>query len=528
MRIGILGHGIELTPEVTDVKTMFPLLGHGLSGEFRPVLIQGSPGVRVTPEGKGMVIEWNALFGYYIDGARARRNLAYKSFNKETAWRQAAKFGHYAYGEALKEVTKRSKGPSRATLDPSANIPNVIEVLTDEYYTLEDIVMDIMDERMLWQPGNIRESTGGYRWIGLGTRGATPQYPATRIVIPDVLQSTKPLTFRGHVNPMSETENMPITPRTDWAQTSTICGIIHAFADREQWDPRTSIWAAHFERVFGPGMMSIDKLFMAACREGVTPRLSTPLQVANTETTYPAYDKLAALAITMKWFSLNYWGGMKGSDRAPHVWKDNTGRVQYWISGTTPAAILQGKIQRFSRANMTIFGTRQAPTGSSPDVGASGLYYFPVSNAHGMGHRLAFCAMPGEDNAVNIDLTPSEEPRLYAELSGDTLHLDKNQVLIRTDEQALSDSWFPVTVELSRSVTQMTQFLPLGLRRYSRMVRDAADPVPVKPLELLKTMMTGWGMLYPPASAIFTGVAAPSYLDEFSDFEVVAGRGAAL
>ena len=66
MRIGILGHGLELTPEVTDIKTMFPLLAHGSTREFRPALIQGSPGVRITPEGKGMQIEWNALFGYYI------------------------------------------------------------------------------------------------------------------------------------------------------------------------------------------------------------------------------------------------------------------------------------------------------------------------------------------------------------------------------------------------------------------------------------------------------------------------------
>ena len=113
---------------------------------------------------------------------------------------------------------------------------------------------------------------------------------------------------------------------------------------------------------------------------------------------------------------------------------------------------------------------------------------------------------------------------MYAELDSTVLGLDKNQVLIVNDEQSLSDSWYPVSIELSRSVTQLTDFMALGLRRFKRVVRDKADPNPVKPLMLLKTMMMGWGMMYPPASAVYTGITSPSSLDEFSDFEVVKGR----
>ena len=524
MKVGVLGHGVELTPEVTDVKTMFPLLAHGMSKEIRPVLIQGTPGVRVTPEGKGMIIEWNALYGYYIDGDNERKILS-KAFNKETAWRNAAQFGHHAYGVALEAITARTKGPDKASLQKAqSNIPDIIEIATDEYYTLEDIVMDIMDEKMLWQPGNIRESKGTYRWIGLGSRSPKPRYPSTTIEIPDVHQGTKPLRFRGHVIPMTEAEDMPITPRTDWTQTSTICGIIHAMADRPAWHPRTAMWSAHFQKVYGEGMTSLDKLFTGACRVGVTPRLSTPLQVMETDDWYPAYNKLAALAITTKWFSRMYWGGLK--ETGTHTWKDNVGRVRFWISGTTPATILQGKIERFSRANMVIFGTRAQPTNDPVSQGASGIYYMPVSNAHGAAHRLCFAALPEEEGATKIVLDPVEEPRLYAELDPTTLTLDKNQVLTMTDDQALSDAWYPVTLELSRSVSQMTEFLPLGLRRYSRMVRDIADPFPVKPLDLLKTMMVGWELLYAPSSATFTGVPAPSRLDEFSDFEIMPGRSA--
>ena len=524
MRIGILGHGTDLTPELTDFKTMFPLLAHGMTREFRPVLIQGSPGVRVTPEGKGMIIEWNAVYGFYITGGVDRKLLESKTFNRETGWRNGSKFGHFAFKRALSEISKRTEGPDRVSLEKSTNLPDMVEIATDEYYTLEDIVMDILDEKLMWQPGNIRESKGSYRWIGLGAREPAPAYPGTKLVIPDVHQGTKPLTFNGHVTPMSEAEDMPITPRADWAQLSTMCGIIHAFADRTHWDPRTAIWAAHANKIFGPGITSLDKMFNAACRVGVTPRLSTPLQVQNTEDSFPAYNKLAALAITCRWFSRNYWGGLKGGSLGQHTWNDNTGKVRYWISGTTPAQILQGKIQRFSRSNMVIFGTRERPTAEQDTSGPSGIYYFPVTNAHGARHRLAFCALPGEPGYTQIDLTPTEEPRMYAELDSTVLGLDKNQVLIVNDEQALSDSWYPVNIELSRSVTQLTDFMALGLRRFKRVVRDKADPNPVKPLMLLKTMMMGWGMMYPPASAVYTGITSPSSLDEFSDFEVVKGR----
>jgi hypothetical protein len=401
----------------------------------------------------------------------------------------------------------------------------MVEIATDEYYTLEDIVMDVMDEKLMWQPGNIRESHGSYRWIGLGTREPKQLFPSTALVIPDVIQNVKPLTFRGHIVPMSEAEDMPITPRHDWAQNSTICGIIHAFADLAMWEPRAAIWAAHANKIFGSGLTSLDRMFNAACRVGVTPRLSTPLQVMNSENTYPAYNKLAALAITTRWFSRNYWGGMKGGALGAHTWTDNVGKVRYWISGTTPASILQGKIQRFARANMVIFGTRERVSAET-STGATGIYYCPVTNAFGASHRLCFVAAPGEEGAVPIDMSPTEEPRLYTELSPEVLNLDKNQVLIVNDEQAIADKWYPVKVELSRSVTQMTDFMALGLRRYKRVVRDKADPNPVKPLQLLKTMMIGWGQMYPAACGIFTGVSAPSNLDEFSDFEVVKGRGA--
>lgn len=531
MKIGVLGHGLELTPEVTDVKTMFPLLAHGMTREIRPALIQGSPGVRVTPEGKGMVIEWNALFGYYIQGDNDRKRLHENSFNREGDWKSAAKFGHFAYGIALREINKATKGP-----DPSVaagkqhqlpNLQDMVEVVTDEYYTLEDLIMDRLDDELGWQPGNIRESKGLYRWIGLGTRSPAYSYPTTSLVIPDIHQGNKPLTFRGHITPMTEAEDMPHTPRTDWSQTSTICGIIHAFADLAYWTPRAALWAAHFQKVFGPGMMSLDKLFTAACRVGVTPRLSTMLTVQgnNDKPPYPAYNKLAALAITTKWFSHNYWGGLRGAEKQPHSWYDNVGKVRYWISGTTPATILQGKIQRFARANMTIFGTRARPAeGDTESQGASGIYYFPVSNEPGSAHRICFVAHSKEDYATPIDLKPSEDPRMYAELNPEVLRIDKNQVLIESDEQALSNAFYPVNIELSRSVTQLTEFMALGLRRYKRMVRDKRDPVPALPLRLLKTMMIGWDMLYPPSSAIFTGVTVPSVLDEFSDFQVIRGR----
>ena len=528
MKIGILGHGTELTPELTDVKTMFPLLAHGLSRNVVPVLLQGSPGVRVTPEGKGMVIDWNALYGYYIDGDLKRRRLAIGRFNRETAWKNAARFGHFAFHKALEEIGERTKGPDFSKLNgQTPNIPDLVEISTDEYYTLEDIVMDKLDSKLMWQPGNLRAGNGHYRWIGLGTRSPKAMYPSTTIVIPDIHQGTKPLTFRGHVMPMTEAEDMVITPRTDWCQTATICGIIHAFADRDSWNPRTAIWAAHFQKIFGAGMTSLDKLFTAACREGVTPRLSTNLQELNTEVTNPAYNKLAALAITSKWFSHNYWGGMKGPELGTHTWSDNVGKVRYWISGTMPATILQGKIQRFARANMVIFGTRQAPTAEARSEGASGIYYFPVTNEMGSSHRLAFVAASKEEGATPINLAPVEEPRLYSELDSTTLHLDKNQILTMTDDQALTDTWYPTTIELSRSVTQRTEFLPLGLKRYSRMVRDTHDPEIVKPESLLKTMMIGWDILYPPACAIFTGASVPSILDEFSDFEIILGRSAA-
>jgi hypothetical protein len=532
MRVGILGHGLELTPELTDVKTMFPLLVHGMERDIRPALIQGSPGVRVTPEGKGMMIEWNALYGYFIDGDMERRRLEYRgpngnnAYNRETGWSSASKFGHFAFRLALQEIAKRTEGPDRSSLNGTTNIEDMVEIVTDEYYTLEDSIMDIMDEKLMWQPGNIRESVGSYRWIGLGTKLPQSKFPSTRIIIPDIQEGTKPLTFHGHVTPMTEAEDMPITPRTDWAQTSTICGIIHAFVDLQNWTHRMSIWAAHFQKIYGPGMTSLDKLFTAACRIGVTPRLSTNLQIQNTESTYPAYNKLAALAITTKWFSRNYWGGLKGAGTGQHDWSDNVGKVRYWISGTSPATILQGKIQRFARANMVIFGTMAQPTGEVKSEGATGIYYFPVSNELGASHRLCFCALPGEEGATDIELTPTEEPRVYATLDKTTMTLDKNQVLIQTDEQALSNSWYPVTLELSRSVTQLTKFMALGLRRYQRMVRDKRDPVIVKPLELLKTMMIGWDMLYPPSSAVFTGVSTPSVLDEFDDFEIMPGRSA--
>lgn len=526
MRIGILGHGLELTPEVTDIKTMFPLLAHGSTREFRPALIQGSPGVRITPEGKGMQIEWNALFGYYIAGDLERKRLFVKEYDREKGWRRGAQFGHFAYRLALHEITKQTAGPNRARVEngSGANLADVVEIATDEYYTLEDMIMDIMDEKLMWQPGNIRESIGTYRWIALGARDPG-RYPTTKIHIPDIHQGSKPLNFRGHIMPMTEAEDMPITPRADWAQTSTLCGIIHAFADQDVWTHRTSIWAAHFQKVFGSGMMSLDKLFTAACRVGVTPRLSTPLYRSNGTDTDPSYNKLAALAITSKWFSRNYWGGMKGGGLGAHTWFDNTGKVRYWISGTTPAQILQGKIQRFARANMVIFGTRERPTAEAMSEGSTGIYYFPVTNELGARHRLCFAALPSEEGATPIDLTPTEQPRVYAELDNTVLQLDKNQVLIVNDEQALSDAWYPVNVDLSRSVTQMTKFMPLGLRRYQRMVRDVADPHPVQPLRLLKTMMIGWSMLYPPSSALFTS-NGPSMLDEFSDFEVVQGRSA--
>ena len=506
---------------------MFPLLAHGMTRDVRPALIQGTPGVRVTPEGKGMIIEWNALHGFYIDGDNERKRLTpgANQVTKENIWREADRFGHYAYNVALHEIGEKTEGPDKAALNGATNLPDMVEITTDEYYTLEDHIMDIMDERLLWQPGNIRQSRGHYRWIGLGTRVPNIAYPSTRIVIPDVNQGTKPLAFRGHVLPLNEGSDSPITPRTDWTQTSTICGIIHAFIDRPYWEPRTAIWAAHFENVFGSGMLSLDKLFTAACRVGVTPRLSTKLQYMNTDGDYPAYNKLAALAITCKWFSRLYWGGAKAE---AHTWHPNECNVRYWISGTTPATILQGKIQRFARANMVIFGTRSAPTAEAPAEGSgkSGIYYMPVTNEHGAAHRLAFAALPQEQGAAPISLAPVEEPRLYAELDTTVLTLDKNQVLTLTDEQALSDSWYPTEIELSRSVTQMTKFLPLGLRRYSRMVRDKSDPVTSKPLALLKTMMIGWGLKYPPASGILTGISTPSHLDEFSDFEIIQGRSA--
>jgi hypothetical protein len=474
-----------------------------------------------------MIIEWNALYGYYIDGDNTRKQLAHgeQQFNRETIWREADRFGYYAFNLALHEIGQRTKGPDKAALDGANNIPDVVEITTDEYYTLEDVVMDVMDERMLWQPGNIRQSRGHYRWIGLGTRTPTPAYPSTRIVIPDVKEGTKPLAFRGHVLPLSATSDSPITPRTDWTQTSTICGMIHAFVDRPFWEPRTAIWAAHFENVYGAGMMSLDKLFTSACRVGVTPRLSTKLQYMNSDGFYPAYNKLAALAITTKWFSRLHWGGARNES---HTWNVNEGHVRYWISGTTPATILQGKIQRFARANMVIFGTRARPTAESVSegTGMSGIYYMPVTNEHGAAHRLAFAALPTEEGAAQINLAPVEEPRLYAELDNTVLTLDKNQVLILTDEQALSDSWYPTEIELSRSVTQMTEFLPLGLRRYSRLVRDKEDSELSKPLALLKTMMIGWGLKFAPASGVFTGISTPSHLDEFSDFELIQGRNA--
>lgn len=524
MQIGVLGHGIELTPELTDIKTMFPLLAHGMTREFRPVLIQGAPGVRVTPEGKGMIIEWNALYGYYIEGAADRKVLATKRYNRETGWRSGSKMGHFAYNLALKEIGKRTKGPDPSALNGASNLPDMIEIATDEYYTLEDIVMDVMDEKIMWQPGNIRESKGSYRWIGLGSRNPSPAYPSTKIVIPDIHQGTKPLTFNGHVTPMTEAEDIPITPRTDWSQHSTISGIIHAYADQDTWNPRTAIWAAHADKIFGPGITSLDKMFNAACRMGVTPRLSTQLQVQNTEQYYPAYNKLAALSITTRWFSRNYWGGLKGGSLGAHQWSDNVGKIRYWISGTTPAQILQNKIQRFARQNMVIFGTREKPTAEQTSTGATGIYYFPVTNQAGAQHRLAFAALPGEPGAKPIELTPTEEPRTYATLDPTVLSLDKNQVLIVSDEQALSDSWYPVNIELSRSVTQMTDFMALGLRRYKRIVRDKVDPNPTKPLALLKSMMVGWSLINPPACAVFTGVTTPSVLDEFSDFQVVKGR----
>jgi hypothetical protein len=58
------------------------------------------------------------------------------------------------------------------------------------------------------------------------------------------------------------------------------------------------------------------------------------------------------------------------------------------------------------------------------------------------------------------------------------------------------------------------------------MVRDKEDPEINRPLSLLKTMMVGWGLKYPPASGIMTGISTPSHLDEFSDFEIVQGRSA--
>lgn len=525
MKLGVLGYGVSVTPEMTDLKTMFPLLAHGMSRDVRPVLLQGTPGVRVTPEGKGMIIEWKALYGYYISGDKTRRNLLTGKVNRETIWRNASKFGHKVFRRALREVKARAKGPSPARgTNGSTNLPDLIEISTDEYYTLEDVVMDILDDTFLWQPGNIRESSGQYRWMGLGQKGRTPdsgRYPTNRLIIPDIKENNRDLAFRGTVVPMTENEDMPITTRSDWTQTSTICGIIHAFCDKDIWDPRISIWAAHFQKIYGPGMCSIDKLFTAACREGVTPRLSTRLMVGNDGDYHQAFNKLAALAITCKWFSIMYWGGARAET---HTWSDNVGRVRYWISGTTPAVILQSKIERFARANMVIFGKREAASGDRTSTGASGLYYMPVTNDYGASLRIAFAALPNEPGATPIKLAATEEPRLYSELESTTLGFDKQQVLIVTDEQALSDTWYPTKIELSRSVSQLTEFKALGLRRYSRMVRDVRDPEPEMPLELLKTMMLGWDILYQPASAIFTGVAEPSCLEEFGKFELIPGR----
>jgi hypothetical protein len=246
----------------------------------------------------------------------------------------------------------------------------------------------------------------------------------------------------------------------------------------------------------------METLLAAAARAGIFPRLGSEIQFGTASST-PVYRLLAALAIAWDFFRTYY------VEAVPR----NEGEVSYLFSGSGVSKVLEEKVKRY--VNSAFLHVKGGTEGG-------GLTFFPASNAFGSNYRFDFVQSMDAEKQKN-DLTTisqADSPQHHVVWDSNPVTISRDLILTVQEEDKMQYSWRPTLIDPSRTIRHYFRFVGAGLRTNEVIIKDRIDSGRVyQPSALFKSLLLGWAPAYNPSSILLTGLAEPSSLSKFFNFD---------
>lgn len=491
------GRGIDTTPQFTGITSPVVLGYNHSEYRFSAALLQSGVSAITMPD--GISVRWKALYGYHPGMREIRMH------GSDPQWweRNAFAFGYKIAQECYEMLASRPavgqvKGVDRLNVPRPHEVAGerIVEVVLEEVKAMRDRVIDRL-ENVYFHRGIIRETQGHYRWIGLSTQHRKLTTPAK---IPKMIGESLPLHLTASLVPLDGTGRQ-ITPYRDDIAQSVLSGILHGLEGRPKWSKTCSITAAMLQYCFGD-RFDLETLLAAAARAGLFPRLGSTLRYGMaTETS--VYRVLAALAIAWDFFRTYY------VEAVPR----NEGEVAYLFSGSGVSKVLEEKVKRY--VNSAFLHVKGGAEGG-------GLTFFPASNAFGSLYSFDFVqSMDAEQRKADLTMiSQAESPQHHVVWDSNPVTISSDLILTVQEEEKMQYSWRPTLIEPSRSIRHYVRFVGAGLRTNEVIIKDRIDGGrSYQPSALFKSLILGWAPAYSPSSILLTGLAEPSSLEKFFNFD---------
>jgi hypothetical protein len=469
----------------------------GWDNAFDLALLQGGLDAATVPQ--GLVVKWNALYGYVRTQRPEIRGVEPNSSELNALERRAFEFAHAVYTYVYEYV--QPIGARRT----SHNGDTILEIEIEELRGLEDKIMNHL-ENVFFRSGRIRDYDGQYHWIGLDAyQGQNKMEVSTPIKIPNLIEGRKDINLIASVTPYSSEADHPIDGRSDDYQTALISGLIHAFEDRTRYNEHCAIRAALISYVFS-GSFRPEVLLAAAARVSLYPRLGSMDKADRL-----FWKKIYALGVAWTFFD-RYYSPQNG-------WKRPVGQVRYIFSGQGAADLIAKKILRYAKSSMVNL---------SEDIESSsteGIFWFPANNTPGNIYKFGFAKYhPVGSKGQHSIIEPNDAARIYMKWRSDPVLVTEDKILNLDMDQQQSWDFHPVILSRSKSIRFNFEYLGAGLVSRHTTIKDILEKnTEWMPSDMLKTLITGWPPSYTPKGAILVHQHNPTQLNEFKDFTVLYG-----
>jgi hypothetical protein len=490
------GRGIDTTPQFTGITSPVVLAYNHAEYRFSPALLQSGVSAITMPD--GIAVRWKAMYGYHP----GERDLK-MSFRDDEWERNAFAFGYKIAQECYQMVKSRpgvgqTSGANRLNNPKGLEVAGerIIEVVLEETKAMRDRVIDRLENRYFHR-GIVREQQGHYRWIGLSTQHRKLTTPAR---IPKMIGESLPLHLTSSLVPLDGTGRQ-ITPYRDDIAQAVLSGIVHGLQGRARWSKDCSITAAFLQYCFGD-RFDMETLLAASARAGIFPRLGSEVQY-GVATSVSVYRILVAFAICWDFFRTYY------VEAVPR----NEGEVSYLFSGSGVSKVLEEKVKRY--VNSSFLHVKGGAEGG-------GLTFFPASNAPGSRYSFDYVrSMDAEQQKGHLTtISQSETPQHFVVWDSQPVLISRDLILTVQEEEKMQYTWRPVLIDPSRTIRHYVRFVGAGLRTNEVFVRDRIDTGRTyQPSALFKSLLLGWAPAYNPSSMLLTGLAEPSSLSKYFNFD---------